>query len=674
MGSEFIVFSQLNGRSPDLTAYSQHNDRNRWYFGTQLDELNLGAIRKFNCIPRTGVFTTVSTDMNQNNVLTVYWGNNQWQANHKVYNTLRTNLNTYKFIESYELMGQVIHVLDNVSGGFDFMLTFTKGPVVEVQVAHGAPSEGLLMNIKSTNGKGRIQVQKKVEVVKVNTNVTIKNIKKLKGSASGVINLEEYSTFTGPIYDAYLGHGSRGVDLIGRVRAGSLYFPGPEARGKFAHVETYKTVTIGVHTTEGNNSDFTIFHNIDEFNGTAKPAHGVNAFHFATFNNSDNGTVLIAYSTAEPAYNSLQLLALKGSDVIGIGHTKDGLLENFTMIRVIPVGTNADIFLIFGYNGDQTQVHVFRAEFKNGQITCDETDILDDVHDFTVSVPDAASMIYVFYISYSDRTQLLAHGYSRLNGDSLGQVIKTTVKQLAGEQNGDLEPYEMYSLDSHNHNSTHFYFIVNCQGTRFYEFVYNSVQIGQPLTFTYYKIPGMWGRYISSSREHFAVMMNDARHGHETRYVFYRRQVFGGGQFAYWTVRNDEPRPFTLTTCNHNKTHFQMATGYEAIPLAFQVVGPLMLNITSNASLDTIVLEIEGAPGSSHQDFKLSDIIDNSSDPEASSSWWPYVLLILVLVLCAVGFIVWKSIKDKKVEADDPENYVSLKPEARESNKPLSDA
>jgi hypothetical protein len=85
-------------------------------------------------------------------VLTVYWGNNQWQANHKVYNTLRANLNTYKFIESYELMGQVVHVLDANDGTFNFMLTFTKGPVVEVQVSHGAPSSGLLMNIKSTNG------------------------------------------------------------------------------------------------------------------------------------------------------------------------------------------------------------------------------------------------------------------------------------------------------------------------------------------------------------------------------------------------------------------------------------------------------------------------------------------------------------------------------------------
>ena len=169
-------------------------------------------------------------------------------------------------------------------------------------------------------------------------------------------------------------------------------------------------------------------------------------------------------------------------------------------------------------------------------------------------------------------------------------------------------------------------------------------------------------------------MMNDARFQHETRYVFYRRQVHGGGQFAYWTVRNDQPRPFTLTTCNHNKTHFQMATFLETMPLTFQSVGPLGLNITDNSALDTILIEIEGAPGSIHQDFKVSDIIDGSTVPEGSSSWWPYVLLIFVLVLCAVGFIVWKSIKDKKIEADDPENYVSLKPEARESNKPASDA
>ena len=673
MGSEFIVFSMLNGKSPDLTAYSQYNDRNRWYFGTQLDELNLGTLRKFNCIPRTGIFSAVSLDSNQNTVLTVYWGNNQWQANHKVYNTLRTNLNSYKFIESYELMGQVIHVLDDNSGQFAFMLTFTKGPAVEVQVAHGAPSTGILMNIKYTNGGQRYQIQKKVDVVKVNTNITIKNIKKINGKPSGVINLEEYSSFSGPIYDAYLGNGSRGADLIGRVKGGSNYFPGPIGLGTFSHVETFGTTTIGVHTTEGNNSFFTMFYNIDQFNGTNTPAHGVNAFHFAPFNNSDNGTVLIAYSTAEPAYNSLQLLALKGSDRIGVGSSKDGLIENFTMVRVIPLG-KGDIFYVFGYNSDQTQIHVFRVEYSNGQIKCDEIDYHEDAHDFTISVPDASNLIYIFYISNSDRTQLNAWSYNRMTGEKVGQVLKSNIKDLIGSLKGDLEPYEMLSLSSYNHNSTHFYIIVNCQGTKFYEFVYNSVSIGAPLTFTYYKIQGLLGRYISGSKEHFAVMVNDVRFQHETRYVFYRRQVHGGGQFAYWTVRNDQPRPFTLTTCNHNKTHFQMATYLETMPLTFQVVGPLGLNITDNSALDTILIEIEGAPGSSHQDFKVSDIIDGNTDPEGSSSWWPYVLLITVLVLCAVGFIVWKSIKDKKVEADDPENYVSLKPEARESNKPASDA
>jgi hypothetical protein len=62
MGTEFVVFSLNGGKGADLTAYSHYNDRNRWYFGTKLDELSIGAIKKFNCIPRTGIFTTVSLD------------------------------------------------------------------------------------------------------------------------------------------------------------------------------------------------------------------------------------------------------------------------------------------------------------------------------------------------------------------------------------------------------------------------------------------------------------------------------------------------------------------------------------------------------------------------------------------------------------------------------------
>ena len=78
-----------------------------------------------------------------------------------------------------------------------------------------------------------------------------------------------------------------------------------------------------------------------------------------------------------------------------------------------------------------------------------------------------------------------------MTGEKVGQVLKSNIKDLIGSVKGDLEPYEMISLSSQNHNSTHFYIIVNCQGTKFYEFVYNSVSIGAPLTFTYYKIQGL---------------------------------------------------------------------------------------------------------------------------------------------------------------------------------------
>lgn len=118
---------------------------------------------------------------------------------------------------------------------------------------------------------------------------------------------------------------------------------------------------IGVHTTVGNDSLFTVFHGVDEFVGTCPSPHGVSTFHFAP-SNSDNYTVLIAYSTAENSNNSLQLLALKGSERIAIGRTADNQTIKYTKVRVVPLIGGGDRFGIFALNSDTNTMTVYLAE------------------------------------------------------------------------------------------------------------------------------------------------------------------------------------------------------------------------------------------------------------------------------------------------------------------------
>lgn len=665
MGYEFVVYSEL-GQSIDLTAYAHYNDRNRWKFGTMADELNLGTFTDFNCIPRTGIFTTESRDQNGNKILTVYWGNQMYQANHKVYNTLREGLNTYKHINSYELWGQVIHTLDNLDGSFNYLLTFTKGQVVQVVVYHGLGNTSINMNLKFTNGAGRDMITKKVEVVKPYTDFKVTNTKKINGSPSGVINIEDYAKFDGPLLDANLAEGTRGAKLLGRVKAFASWAPhDPEATMDM--IETYETTTVGVHTSRTNDSIFTIFQNMEEFVGHYQPAHGVNAFHLANFANTDNDSFIIAYSTAEPTNNSLQFVALNGSTRMGVGQVKDNRTHNFTKIRVVPL-SRGDSWLVFGYNRDSTRLHVFTVSYSNGQFTSQEGDMVHNVHDFTYALTNSSTHIYIFYVLDDARNHINYEAYDRGTGQfSFNGKFKLNL------EDDPVEPYEITSVECDIHDATHFYMLINTAGTKIYEFVIesNSPSFGKP--YIYFKVPHTMGRYIHGNNRHFVVLTADPREEEGVRYIFYHRIIAGGSPHAYWSLHNDIPRPFTITNCPHNMSHFQLATFSPYVPLKFLTVGPMQLNVTDNSNWQSIAIEFHSSPHAQETKLSLKDIFTGGSDSKDSSSWWPFVLLIAVLVACAVGFIVWKGMKDKQSGADEPENYVSLKPEARESGKPSDD-
>ena len=265
MGTEFAIFSQLGGKSADLTSYSTQNDRNRWFYGTTFDELNLGQMRKFNCVPRAGIFTVVGLDKNQNTTLAVYWGNNQWQANHKVYNTLRTNLNQYKAINSYEFMGQVIHTLSRQDETYDFLLTFSNGPLLDINTEYGIGNASVPMSLRFTNGIGREQFIRTLFISRPYTTIT-KNIIKKIVYPFGKYNLERYVDFEGPIVTGQLSNTSYGAILHGRVQEYSAYVPTRDVQYTMDEMESYGNITVSSHVSFNKstgivNSLLYIFHN-----------------------------------------------------------------------------------------------------------------------------------------------------------------------------------------------------------------------------------------------------------------------------------------------------------------------------------------------------------------------------------------------------------------------------
>ena len=461
MGTEFVVFSKVNGKRGDIQSYNTVDDLNSWNFGTLMDDLALGEITDFNCVPRAGVFSTVSVDPNDPTKvnLAVYWGNNQWQANHKVYNTRREGLSQYKFIDSYEFFGQVIHTLyEPSSHTYDYMVSFTRGAVVDVHFEKGAISAvdakgkvGMQINIR--NMKQKIDtIVKSVEIISANATVKVATKKKLTSTASGIIELEDYIEIKGPVAEVNLKKNIRGVKLIGRLHQLGIYKPDPMDHGVFSNLHTVGSTTVGVRTSEANSSSFVIFHSIENYIGQYVPAHGVKSFHFAPLASDPDHSILIAYSTAEPTNNSLQIVVLKDASRMAIGQSGSGDILNFSMIRVIPLATTEkDSFLVLGMNGDEHSIHHYLVTVQNGQVTITTKNVVSDVHDFSFASPSASKNVYVIYNVQGDFSHVMVEAFDKTTG-APAETMKLKVNLGNEGLADDFIDYQVVSLFAKVHN------------------------------------------------------------------------------------------------------------------------------------------------------------------------------------------------------------------------------
>ena len=673
MGTEFVIYSQLSGK-PNLQATNIYDDLNQWTFGWLNDDLNLGDARMFQCVGRAGMFTVFSVDANQDNVLSVYFGNNQWKTNHRVFNVQRKNLNQYKYAHGFEFFDQVIHVLYNTeSHSYDYMLTFSEELFVEAQFLNGLGDTNVKMNLKCTNGNSQRYVETTdVTVVVANNQTLFTPTSKTNGAPTGILPLEKFIKVTGPLLDAQV-TGTDKVHLIGRVQPHSQYHAAEENANDFTHFETVGSVSLGVHIYESNSSVFSIFQDIDNFVGTFTPAHGVNAYHFAPLPN-DSSTILVAYSTAEPTNNSLQFVMLKDNHRIAIGRTQDGLVRNFTKVRVVACKFSQNtIFYIWAKNSDEVQLHEFRVLVNGQQLVVEETNTYNDVHDFAVGAPVDSKTAFIVIVRDSDRTVLDVEVMPIANNaEHLKQSMRVNYqkyREIQALKDQSFDEYRIISLEVENHNSSVFYILLNTESVNIFEVIFDAVNIVPLKTYTYNKLPGFEGRHMDGNNRHFVHLVSPKR-GHEGyMYIFYHRIVAGadGSPEPYWSLHQDISRPFTITNCAKNMSHFQLTTSFKTVPLYFLVVNHMMLNISAGADLSQAKIDIEGLPHAAHVQFSVKSIVGSDTTPESSAAWWPYLVILGVLIFIAIGFIVWKSKKDGAKAAEDG-NYESLKPEVKDAN------
>ena len=463
--------------------------------------------------------------------------------------------------------------------------------------------------------------------------------------------------------------GAEDVTLVQRLRQSSVYHPTFENYDTLTKVEAYDQVVVGLHTSKMNSSLLTIFHDVDRYVGVYTPVHGVNAYHFAPFY-SDNSSILIAYSTAESVNKRLQLVALNGSTRIGIGFSDHDLLVDFTKIQVFPLREKIDSWIVVGNNRDSGIMQVFKVVFSNGRITCNLTRVVDNVYTFSGVFPDNTDLLFIFnlLLPWKEQPSLLT---INIKDESKTRMIDNFLKPI---RRGDTNEvgwrfYKIESILCERDNSTHFYCIINYDSPFSYEYIFKNTDGSGGSTNFYFKLPGYESTYLQGSPGHF-VQLAQKNHFGTTTYVVYKRITHGGSSDVYYTQDNDAPRDFAMTADKNGQSRMQLLTGFQTAPLFFLNVGPFMLNISKGGNISKAVLTVDGLPGQTHSEIAIGDIIDHKDVIYKPVDWWPFVVILALLLVIALGYVSYNNFKaptdSEKSEIDHTDKYMSLKPEKEE--------
>jgi hypothetical protein len=676
MGLEYIIWSYRSNVYM-FEGYNLFDDRSKFTFGTTLgdDDFELGSLLTFSCVQQANMFTVVSkgSGANPTKTLSVWWGNNQYLTNKRLYKTMRSGLDSYTSIKSYKFMGQVLTVLGG-QGYTDYLLTFSRGPILNIKFLHGVlggqSNQIINMYIEGhniQNSTGRILTP--VEILAPHTLLNYSVTQQVNGISPGLLDIENYIQIKGDVLNAYLSgpQASKAV-LYNRFKRLGAFRPSPPYTSfTYEMLETYNDTTIGVHTNQYNNSVMSIFYQIDEFAGYMEPAHGIEAFHFAQFP-YDPTLLLFAYNSANVTNNTLQFIVISGNSRVAIGSSKDTSSVEFDKIRVYPLYQAANpSFLVVGHSSVDMTLVFYQVTVNNQQILCSRVHVDTNVHSFGGAAPKNSRLgVLIVYTVGTALTQVQfeAYPYSGITNPSFEryQLYRKANSRNLADIGPVLPPYNIINVECKPINNDCAMCLLNTLGTQINEFVLN-ISARVPITsgpYVYYKLPGFDGRRMDGNKDYIMYSGSSFGGADHFKYIAYQRVATGGTGDVFYVQDGDRMRPFTITTCRHGMTHFQHLSPFPSLPLFFLQILPMSINITEyGVDYSQIFLNIESLPGAQALQIPLSALIGTSV---SSVSWWPFAIILGVLILTSIVYIIYNATKSKDGGAEGAtEKYASLK-------------
>lgn len=237
LGSELVIFSRDRHNSAIflLQSYSMTSaTRSIWSFGTTSDDMQIGTPVDFYCLQNSDSFATRSLKPDSNKpMLTIYWGNNQYQANSKIFRSTSYNLPSEDFtqqrIRAYETPDSVLlfRVIPSPTASQQSQLftSYPSGRQISMSITLSnqstlTPSGSTALNtiFDFSNAFHQITFTEPISLFSniSQTGVSISQTKLMLNHTSAQIDLSEVMNITGPLSSVEL-TGPQTLSLQSRV-------------------------------------------------------------------------------------------------------------------------------------------------------------------------------------------------------------------------------------------------------------------------------------------------------------------------------------------------------------------------------------------------------------------------------------------------------------------------
>ena len=670
MGGEYIIWD--NGDKRKIFSVNEEADLARYTIPLEgAGTFQFKEVRNIFCHGGIGQFTVVSSAESGNELtISVFWGNRQRNARlrmqHYVPNQIASDARSFAGYHG------ITHVLYDKNGQISLLETSSVGPILTADIQfseHEQEDYEVQMTLRGNILLTKKDVTCPVTIRKAQSRISV-DVKSRPSKNTGNINLEEYLKITGPVYHANL-IGSQKIKFLKRVEKSGVVKPEEEEtefKLRFDQLRTKGDYAIGVRTTEFSETALVFITEQTKLNSftTGLP---VVSFDFEI---QGDGQFLVIASVEDHTGAGYALGGL-----LWDSKTKTKVFETeFTFnaycdkLRIAPKKTGD--FLVFCHEFHSEKIDILSAKIKSKSIEFELVESVVGMWWWDLAVQQ--DQIYIYYTKLESNFIYA----SSVSTDGNHEVTHYDPYELKEK------PYFLGGVAAAAQDENTNMLAVSTQGTRILDCV-APLEAGQKALklecLELDKFRDYEGFELFLSEKYIVQYASTLRSPYDTSVLVWKRQdEEAKGQLYYAidlsreesfsvakiedfvkrkNVVKEELKkvrqlkqknavgkinvPFSLTTNSDGEDMLTVATTDPNEPARTYTIQHFALEIPENSEEDfsKVLLEFEGQ---STQALTLKEVFNNNGVTKPFK-WWPFALIILVLLLLAVAWFVYGKVK-----------------------------